>query len=97
MRHVPAPASLVRQTKETRHGEDRESVRGEDSPIELVERASEGEEIVIAKAGTPRARLMPLAASRKLRKPGDLKGRMRIADDFDQLTDDVVADFYGDN
>lgn len=63
---------------------------------ELVERAAEGEEIVIAKAGKPRARLMPLAASRKLRKPGDLKGRIWIAADFDQLPGEVVDEFYGE-
>jgi prevent-host-death family protein len=37
---------------------------------ELVERAARGEEVVIAKAGEPRARLVPLARPQQLRKPG---------------------------
>ncbi len=49
----------------------------------LVERAAAGEEIIIAKAGRPRARLLPLAGTPEARKPGCLKGRVRIADDFD--------------
>ena len=50
----------------------------------LVEAAAKGEEIVIAKAGKPMARLVPLRPSvRKERMPGALKGRIRIADDFD--------------
>jgi prevent-host-death family protein len=64
---------------------------------ELVERAADGEEIIIAKSGKPRARLMPLAASSKLRKAGDLKGKIWIADDFDaDLPEDLLAAFEGD-
>jgi len=48
---------------------------------ELVDRAAAGEEITIAKAGSPRARLVPLPA--RLRVPGVLKGKIRIAADFD--------------
>ena len=50
----------------------------------LVEAASKGEEIVIAKAGKPMARLVPLRPSvRKERKPGALKAKIWIAEDFD--------------
>ena len=49
----------------------------------LVERAANGEEIVIAKAGRPRARLVPMGRSTKPRKPGAWKGRVVIAADFD--------------
>lgn len=65
---------------------------------ELVERASAGEEIIIAKAGTPRARLVPLVAeSRKLRKPGGLKGKIWVADDFDDpLPPELLAAFMGE-
>jgi prevent-host-death family protein len=41
----------------------------------LLERAHSGEEIVIAKGGTPYARLVPLAAPRP-REPGLLKGKL---------------------
>src|SRR2546430_3767826 len=52
---------------------------------ELVEQAAQGREIVIAKSGKPKARLVPLAPkdTRHLRKPGRGKGRGWIADDFD--------------
>ena len=40
----------------------------------LVDRAAPGEEIIIAKAGKPKARLVPLA-DRALRKPGGWKAR----------------------
>jgi prevent-host-death family protein len=49
----------------------------------LVERAAAGEEIVIAKAGRPLARLVPLAKRTKPRELGLLAGQVWIADDFD--------------
>lgn len=51
---------------------------------ELVERAAAGEEITIAKAGKPLARLVPLERRKKTRKPGALKGKIWIASDFDE-------------
>jgi prevent-host-death family protein len=59
----------------------------------LVERAAAGEEIVIAKAGRPLARLMPLAEDGE-RRPGRAKGRIRIGVDFDApLPPDLAAAF----
>ena len=50
----------------------------------LVEQAAAGEEIVIAKAGKPVARLTALPApGRQPRKLGALKGKIWISDDFD--------------
>ena len=50
----------------------------------LVERAAAGEEIVIAKAGEPRARLVPLAEpAPKRRAPGSMKGKIWLAPDWD--------------
>lgn len=49
----------------------------------LVEQAAAGTEIVIAKAGKPMARLVPLAAAPKPKKLGLLRGKLRIAPDFD--------------
>lgn len=40
----------------------------------LLERAHAGEEIVVAKAGKPYAKLVPLAAEKPRRQPGRLKG-----------------------
>ncbi len=60
----------------------------------LVEEAANGAEIVIAKAGTPMARLVPIEAV--ARQPGRLKGQVWIAEDFDEpLPDDVLAAFEG--
>lgn len=66
---------------------------------ELVERAAAGEEIVIARAGKPRARLVPLPAEPAvLRKPGGWQGKMWIADDFDDdLPEDLLRAFEGDD
>jgi len=62
----------------------------------LVDAAAAGEEIVIAKAGKPTARLLPVEHPKAARRFGALKGKMRIADDFDTpLPDDVVAAFEG--
>ena len=62
----------------------------------LVERAAKGEEIVIAKAGKPMARLVAPASVLELpRKPGrNFMGITYIADDFDvPLPEDVLQDF----
>src|SRR5947199_10268710 len=52
---------------------------------ELVEQAAQGREIIIAKSGKPKARLVPLAPkdTRHMRKYGLGKGGGWIADDFD--------------
>ena len=47
----------------------------------LVDRVAEGEEILIARNGEPVARLSPVKP--QARRPGRLKGRIRIAADFD--------------
>jgi prevent-host-death family protein len=63
---------------------------------QLVEQAAKGEEIVIAKAGRPRARLVPMGRRSKPRKPGAWKGRIVIAADFDApLPKGVIAAFRG--
>lgn len=55
-----------------------------------------GEEILIAKAGKPVARLIPERprASAK-RVPGIDKGKLRIADDFDRMSAAELAHWYG--
>jgi prevent-host-death family protein len=62
----------------------------------LVEDAANGEEIVIAKAGVPRARLVSLAPKKRARRPGGAKGRIWIGADFDApLPPGLVAAFMG--
>ena len=61
---------------------------------ELIDRAAAGEEVVIAKAGKPVARLVPLRVRERV--PGGWKGKIWIAPDFDApLPDDVMGDFDG--
>jgi prevent-host-death family protein len=60
----------------------------------LVEQAAAGEEIIIAKDGRPRARLLPLKRERLRRRPGAGRGKVWIADDFDApLPADLLAAF----
>jgi len=61
----------------------------------LVERASEGEEIVIGKAGKPLVKLVPYRPREEPRQPGQWRGKVKIADDFDELPDDVGRAFEG--
>jgi prevent-host-death family protein len=61
----------------------------------LVERAAAGEEIVIAKAGRPRARLVAVRPQFR-RSPGGWKGAVWMADDFDApLPADLQRGFDG--
>ncbi len=61
----------------------------------LVEFAAAGEEIVIAKNGKPVARLVALSELREPRKPGALKGKIRIAEDFDAPLPREIARAFG--
>ncbi|MCU0968517.1 MAG: type II toxin-antitoxin system prevent-host-death family antitoxin [Rubrivivax sp.] len=56
----------------------------------LLERAHAGEEIVLAKAGKPYARLMPLAVPAPARRPGRLKGCIDTSRFFDPLPDEEL-------
>jgi prevent-host-death family protein len=61
----------------------------------LVERAAAGEEIIIAKAGRPMARLVPLAPARPPRRLGLLAGQVRVGDAFDAPLPDEIARAFG--
>ncbi len=62
----------------------------------LLDEVSRGEEVTIAKAGKPIARLVPVSTSRPTRTPGFLRGKIRFSDDFDApLPDDVQRSFEG--
>jgi prevent-host-death family protein len=61
----------------------------------LLDRVAQGEEIIIAKSGRPVAKLVRVAV--EPRKPGRLKGRIRISPDFDEpLPDEILAAFRGE-
>ena len=60
----------------------------------LLDAVAEGEEVIISKAGKPAAKLEPFEAPLPLRKPGSMRGKIRMADDFDSpLPDDIQAAF----
>ncbi len=62
----------------------------------LLARVQTGEEITIAKAGRPIAKLIPISAERKPRKPGTAKSKIWIAPDFDApLPEDIIKSFEG--
>ncbi len=62
----------------------------------LLQRVASGEEITIARAGVPVARLVPIASEKRERPLGFARGEVWIADDFDApLPDDLLAEFYG--
>ena len=62
----------------------------------LGERAWDGEEVVIAKAGKPYLRLVPYRREKRPRRLGDLKGQIWIAPDFDETPEEVIKAFEGD-
>jgi prevent-host-death family protein len=64
---------------------------------ELVERAAEGEEIIIAKNGKPRARLVALPAQREPRKPGGWEGQIWFADDWEETPRELIDAFEADD
>jgi prevent-host-death family protein len=63
----------------------------------LLTRVQAGEEITIAKAGKPVAKLVPIPPERKERTPGTAKGKIWIAPDFDApLPENVLKSFEGE-
>ena len=60
----------------------------------LVERASKGESFIIAKAGKPMVKVVPLEAKQKLKRIGFLKGRIKVPDDINE-GDAEIAKLFG--
>jgi len=61
----------------------------------LVDAAAGGEEIVIAKNGIAKARLVPVAKPSGKREPSGAMKITYIADDFDETDESVIRDFEG--
>ncbi|MBE9543515.1 MAG: type II toxin-antitoxin system prevent-host-death family antitoxin [Proteobacteria bacterium] len=59
----------------------------------LIEKVLVGEEVIIGKAGKPVAKLVRYERSEEPRRPGALKGKIKIADDFDKLPEDIAEAF----
>ena len=62
----------------------------------LVDQVAAGEEIVIARAGKPLAKLVPYQAEEQPWEPGYWRGKVRIAADFDVLPETLAAAFRGE-
>ncbi len=64
----------------------------------LIEQVLNGEEVIIGKAGKPVAKLVPYTQDTNPRQlgAGHWKGKIWIADDFDDLPEDVLALFIGE-
>ena len=63
---------------------------------ELVNRATEGEDVIICRHGKPVARLVAYLPAKKPRKLGALAGRVRMRKDFDApLPEDLLDAFEG--
>lgn len=60
---------------------------------QLVEKAERGEEIIIARAGKPVAKLIAYKPKVKPRTGGQWKGKVKIAKDFDVLPEQVARAF----
>jgi len=59
----------------------------------LIERVLAGNEVIIGKAGKPVAKLVPYERSEETRHPGALRGKIKIAADFDDLPGDIAEAF----
>jgi prevent-host-death family protein len=59
----------------------------------LVEKVLAGEEVIIGRAGKPVAKLVPFERPSAPRRAGVLAGRIEIADDFDELPNELEQAF----
>ena len=61
----------------------------------LVERALAGEEVVIARNGEPLVKLVPVPKQGEPHVPGRYKGKIWIAPDFDEMSEEELKDWEG--
>jgi len=59
----------------------------------LIEQVQKGDEVILAKAGKPVARLVAYRGPVRPRKPGSMAGEIWIAPDFDNLPPDIAEAF----
>lgn len=63
----------------------------------LVQEALTGEDIIIAKAGKPLVKLVPVNIDNRPRTPGRCKGQILMAPDFDETPKEIISAFEGDS
>jgi prevent-host-death family protein len=59
----------------------------------LIAEVQKGREVILAKAGVPVAKLVPYQGAAQRRKPGTMKGKIRIHPGFDRLPADIAQAF----
>ncbi|WP_177418890.1 type II toxin-antitoxin system Phd/YefM family antitoxin [endosymbiont of Lamellibrachia barhami] len=64
----------------------------------LIEQATKGESFIIAKAGKPLVKVMPLSAPEagQVKRLGFMAGQITVPDDFDQMGSTEIALLFGD-
>lgn len=62
----------------------------------LIERAANGETVIISKAGKPVAKLVPLEQpeAKVRRRLGFMEGQIKVPDDFDRMMEDEIAEMF---
>jgi prevent-host-death family protein len=63
----------------------------------LIQQAMSGEEVILARAGTPLVRLVPVDGPPPARTLGLDAGQLVIADDFDAPLSDLEAALHGED
>ena len=63
----------------------------------LVEQALAGEDIIIAKAGKPMVKLVPVEHATRPREPGRYKGQISLSNDFDKTPEELIDLFEGEH
>lgn len=62
----------------------------------IVDEVAAGSEVILAKAGKPMARLVPITPAPRPKKFGLLKGKINVPDNFNApLDEQIIADFEG--
>jgi len=63
----------------------------------LIEKAAKGEPFVIAKAGKPMVKVVPIeqADSTKMRRLGFMEGQISVPDDFDEMGSEQIEQLFG--
>jgi prevent-host-death family protein len=62
----------------------------------LLEQVEAGEEVIIARAGRPIARLVPYEPAAEPRQPGAMRGRIAMSPDFDATPEWLLDEFEGE-
>lgn len=62
----------------------------------LIDKALQGEEVIIGKAGKPVIKLIPYQPAFATRQPGHWRGKVKIAKDFDELPESIRKSFGGE-